>query len=712
MISGDKGAALIFFAVFSVVVFGFAALAIGVYQSVSSRDDYYNVAQMTALGTLEGYFSSDSTAESNKRTDALTRAQMLLNTQSSSNSEIMRTGARAVDYPNLGVINSLDPNLFSLDGGSYYYAQPGTSVDPCSGTYPCFVSEGSTNIPINSFKLTGSITQGYYDGLVASVFGTSSSNFSMQFEVIATTVPRLGCFTVDISGSMDDQTHILRENWEQYRYPSLGHGVKSAYVLADDNRHILPAWADTADDRPRNAAGAYSCPSISSDNIQPLGIDVPTGGTDEYWAENFQPTCTSCHNFMPLWCARQTRPSGETSRIRHYANDYTTQATLGDNNYGLLSAAQQAIHPNPATTDNEIYRIGARGLIHRVETYRRAPDPATADTGYVGAEPFNSVVNGLRTAVNSYRANAVSGDRMCIVFFDENLTWTRTILPTSNFDYVDSLLDPSIPSALPAEDGSTTINLGSNFQRMVRYGIFPGYEPRNNISMDFLETDSYTNIPMALNTTLDIIENHAISGIPAVASVTLITNGITNCTLDNTCTDLFDKHEESIDQISSLVDSRFVPANIPLHVILIGEEVAPHTALLPDLSEGDCLTDDEARSLDLPYVIGGDASGQPYYTDTDSQLAYGARSPSSPWYNANAYFYNFAKRTQGFWLPLRRNPGTCRVSDDEDLCAAMTSMSDSVRWFNDPECRDANTQIQEAIEQIVGQNPFTIAELD
>lgn len=713
--SSEKGAALLLFAFVGVAVLGFSALAIGIYQSVSSRDDYYNVAQMTALGTIEGYFSSSQTIEAKKRQDALDRAQDLLATQTASNSDLMRAGTRAVDYPKLGAINSTDPNLFSVEGGSYYFAKPSLSSDPCSGSYPCFVTEPSTDIPINSFRVTGDITKGFYDGFVKAAFGDSNTNFSLQLNVIATTIPRLGCFVVDVSGSMDDDTHLLRENWEQYKHPNQGHGVKFAYALAEDNQTSLSTWVETGDDRPKDSAGNFVCPSRTGDAVSPSGTDIPsTGKSNSFWSNYFQPNCSACHNFMPLWCESNmhTRPSGETSLTKHYRNDYTTQRTLGDGDYGLLTAAQKAVHPDPSLSSNTIYRVGNPGLVHRVETYRRPANAGTSDPGYKGAEPFNSIINGLKTAVSAYKGNAASGDRVCLVFFDDRLSWTRTILPTTNFQYVDSLLDLTIPTPLANETEATTITKGSNFQRMVRFGIFPGYEPRNSLSGGFLDTDSYTNIPYALNTTLDIIDQHAISGIPALPSITLITNGITNCTLDNDCVDLYDKHLESIQEIDTLITSRFIPSNIPLHVILIGKEVAPHTALLPDLGDGDCLTDNEARAKDLQFVIGGDVSGQPYYTTQASQLAYGSRSSSSPWYNANAYFYNFARRTQGFWLPLRSSPSGCDPNLAKTTCAAMTSINDKVRWFNDPQCRDSDTQIQDAIEQIVGDNPFTIAEIN
>src|SRR5690606_28742392 len=78
----------------------------------------------------------------------------------------------------------------------------------------------------------------------------------------------------------------------------------------------------------------------------------------------------------------------------------------------------------------------------------------------------------------------------------------------------------------------------------------------------------------------------------------------TSCQLSGNCGDSIYDYAASMAEVRNIIQANYVPNNIQLHTILIGDHVRPHTLLRKgsDESAGRCLTPDEAAKLNASYT--------------------------------------------------------------------------------------------------------------
>lgn len=665
----EAASVLVLTAFFLLALFALIATAIDITLSSASLEQARHNAKLAALAALEVYYTTDGTAQDRydaalARTNEVAKLNLIVGGKSESLRSIVASG-------------SSDPDAPQLVAGRWYY-DLGDGAKPCQvgEELPCFVP-GEPSEVANSFRIEGNL----YDSIPARFARTIGFNEISQVYVKATstTVPRHGCFVVDISGSMVRQTHLLGD---------------AEYVFEE---------------------GAADFSKLSP-----------------------------------------TRSGSKDDGTVHYQDDYISVpggTTLSDSVYGESPYADEHLkkHHNP-NTDLGYSGESLASNQYRVDIYR--------DATHHGPEPLQTVFDGLQHAVRLFRERAVGGDKACIIFYDSKLLWTRIVKLTDDFDYLEKFVDSSVVY-LDSDPNQLDPNIGLG--RMLKHGLFPAansntdtraalgealkqFEDDRNSNPNVPTSDFVVLIGDGLTTCTscltpqaiskyDFDHNGVINSNDAGWLEACINNGGTspecldidydingdgvldkqdrqhlvdsfsgNCPAIGCLSD-FAHHNLAITQLKKYVEKVVAPTSVPIHVILAGENVAPHTVDLADSGDNtDCLTDSEVRQQKLDFVLGGDANGDSYPNKAAQSDAFNNMSPTAPYYPINADMYDIARMTGGLWAPIRAPAAGC-LGEDKPLCDPSLK-----RRLDDPLCRDLGTQMIDHMDQIMGQNPYVIVE--
>jgi hypothetical protein len=371
----------------------------------------------------------------------------------------------------------------------------------------------------------------------------------------------------------------------------------------------------------------------------------------------------------------------------HYQNDYVPLTPYADDNYDDLGD-QMALHPNPdPNSGGDIrYSIGSQAVTYRIDAYR--------DSGYTGPEPLQTILSGIAGVINKFQDRAVAGDKACLIFFDSTLKWSRIIKPTSNYDYLLNLIDNESRFDIDQE-GNLTLRDGAPLQRSVEHWIFP-------------TLGSSTNAKLAVEEAVQLLAQDSENGVATADFLVMIGDGRTNCRRVNenwVCANNYSAHAESVIELQRYA-GRLAELKIPLHMILIGQRSGPHTVdiAVPGSEPQRCYDDSELRALGIAdgAVLGG-IEGDPNPTEDELSQTFFS---GEPLYQTSRDMYEIALATKGIWAPIRPLAASCGTSEQEPEC------SPGEKRRTDPRCRSILQQINDAMDTIMGQSPFTIVSVE
>jgi hypothetical protein len=660
----QKGGVMVFVAASLVVLVTFLAYVIDLGALVLANERARQYARFAAMAAIEGYFSKicdDPQDESmcygqrldaaEKRANDVSKLNSLFNTDKTL--EVKRSDEWSDE---LGKAKLIPGNWWTAP------ATP-SNTNPCNDNYPCFVDATEEPAPkINAFRVeeVNASFGGGITGFFAGLFGNDLLKLSAA--ATATVVPRRGMVMVDISGSTTRETHLKNDAAD----PPAGNGAKkSKYAFEFEN-----------------------------------------------------PSDTGIFNALTA-----ERLSGElTEPTVHYKSDYATIIPFEDDDYNPNTLY---MHPDPSNAGST---PASYAFDYGVPLADRYLIDAFRDNNYQGPQPFQTILEGVKHLVAIFNERAVAGDKLGVVFYDDKLLWPRVLKPTNEFPYILELLDNSTISAgsiIPPDDVSDNTDLP--FVRAAKHWLFP-------------LKGSGSNTQLALMAGLSLLYADQQPGVITSDFLVNISDGRTICfptkvnqngnpttpyytgqptTPDWTfwqgipaweCSDDYVAFRDSVKALQAFLRTMNESGGasykkLPIHSILVGRDSGPNTVDIaktePDVEPAECYTDAEIRRI--PGQAQNAVLGSEIKNDDEGQDAFAG---SDPFYEASYQMYQIALESGGLWLPIR----PARDSET-DQCDDPACTPGKVRVL-DPKCRSVENQIKDAMEEIMGQSPYAIVEVE
>lgn len=571
---------------------------------------------------------------------------------------------------------------------------------------PCFIKlepgsvtdTGQPRHP-NAFRVWGRLFPEGSKNFFADTF-LDTGAVGIRVDATASMVPRKGCFLVDISRSTKETTH---KNFDLPVFDSEGNFKwNESYQCSNPpagTEQCCPPQSPHGNHGFEAAEFAYDIrPAPGPGEPTELGPKTPI---EKAWACMEQ----SPNRFRGL----------DRSHYRHYRNDYRAFTLLTDRND--LPGDVGAYHP-PLVADG-------------YEHYVSKSDSYWVDI-VARPEPLKTILDGIYSAIDVFQERAVAGDDICLVLFDSNLDWPRVIQltnlnepPEKKLDYLKSLTDFSNEREYDYTfaHGGGYLNTGGDtgFERVVKHGMFPSYHSDTNFQQAI----------MYATKEFDKAGNTSNGGVPSSNFMVLITDGLGNC---RECTPeleaqfLCDRdvsfyhcgrdyadHAVAMQDIKSLAVSHLQTTKTPLHVILVGEDVEPHTMDIfnpsPNPAGSDrCYTDEEWRAKDRLEEQDEDVFDFTAQIPPEQRAeAFKNRSSSTPYYQVARDMYEVAVSTGGIFGPLR--PKCSEVDPALQPPPRCNSTVGPRKVTCDKENRTKAEQIREYLEKIVTFNPYTIVDV-
>lgn len=662
--SGERGAILVFAALLMGVILAFLALAIDVTLMHSAARAGRDHAALAALRALETYYAHQCTgACGTQKEEAALQAVIDLEEK-----------YPFTDHKQIVLASQASPN--QTDASTLTFGR--WTEDNCpSGKKYCFDSQLIGNTTPNAVRI-----EGKFFGTFSTFFSRAAFHYipeSASVSATASVVPRNGCFLIDVSPSIVFDSHPP---------------MKDPTILVDPQ--VTPVEMTEYDPfpsvpriSPKCGAGHYYAFPVYDSSRKLIRESMNIDAFNWLYQMNRNrddSSPTGCNSTA----AFDTVPCG--SAPLHCADDYKLKVTLGDTDFTPYFGNY---HP-----DSSSFPAGPREWF-LVDGYKNSHP-----------QPLSSIFEGLKAGLEEFKNRRVEGDAACIAFYDAELEWPRMVKligeTEAEWNYLIDFLDNSnLDSTFTAQDlsddsGATDpSDYASPLERTIRHGLFP-------------KVGAHTNTSKALRWALSEFGNNDIEGkAPTSDFIVLVSDGLNNCqdctvgSCSPGCSNNIGVHLQSMWEIENMARQILVPGKIPLHALLIGEMVKPNTA--------SCAKDSEYRTKygkdhDL---LGGFVAGGPNgevlssdYTYPYSQLDIDklrSSFESGPYYNANYEWYRIAALTRGIWGPIRpQGPAATNCSDaDPD--------NDSDPVFTDP--RSGTDQIKAYMQQIVGENPYTIVDV-
>lgn len=718
----ESGSVIPFVALTGIILVFFAAWVIDAGFVSNSREQAQQGARLACIAAIEAHFANRNGTLSEKVDSALLRAKGVSLSQVTLGASDF---SKAENRPRLKRFDATGTDEAVLTPGVFYYDKIrrdevtgnalSTPQSRCpGGADSCFVPTTDLNDPnatVSAYQISGNFYRGFGYRLGRALgIGTSPSQ---TVKATCAVVPRHIAFAVDMSPSITRETHLLNSVTRQQTDPlEYGRSSEFAYFLKSDNPELeayLASQGKTLTDQTKYSsvwpwfAGTKTRAEAAASPSPPNNPAPPAPGTPQF-------------------------------NTVHYIDDYVKVKTLSDADFSANRALFAKHHPDPfAAADPMLPGSPFRqpnGLWYHVDQFT-SPDGAGGDR-YSGPEPLTSTFFGIRQAILAFKQRAVAGDKIAIVAFDSELTWPRIFLPTDDFDYLDQIFNfrdgvGAFGRTVPLDDanGDKILDAGINladttkpgFVQAIRHQLFPG------VTVD--GGDIKTNTTEAVSVVSSMLKSVNSASNPSQDSIVLITDGKANCT-PTQCQNIYDSYKNAYTDLLATIQNTFEGKNVPLHTIMLGSEVAPHTiavarepfALASDTATTtDCLSDDEARRTFRPFVGGGKAGtnslGLPdpriiaTASSTDLKTLFLNGSAENPFVQANQDAYQLSALTQGLWVPLR--PPSALVGG---VCPKMTCTRVPQRQLTDPECRTVQKQVSDAIDKIIGATPYMIVDLD
>ena len=706
----ERGAVVVLVALLMMAFFGLTALAVDLTIYASSIQQARNTAQLGALSALERYFATSGSASA-KLTAALDRA----NEVTGLNMGISQGSANTYSTAQSSQTAPL------LEPGRYYFSNRDDGSNPCSAgdVAPCFVRNASGTDPVNAFRISGEIFPRANLRFARAFF--RSGTLSESVKAIATIVPRHGCFVVDISGSMTRESH----HKESY--------FRNAYLLTADNGGAPLTSNNNNSWSAFNSSGYQNRPmGGSGDPLDHFVGDYESRtvrGDLDYSAADFDhhPTPTENGGLYAIG-------SGKSFRVETYrGSDYTGPEPLNTVFRGIdraleLFQQRQVVGDMACIVfyDQSLQWSRIFSLTSDIDYLRKFTNPDILHDNEHGLELM--IKHGLFPQAGSM-TNTTLG-----------LTEAMHQLTSQQSDGT-----PSSDFMVLIGDGQTNcMNCALSDQR---------YDYNHNGEMDmddyraamacfypsYCDYSWWNETPVCPATPgqcswADSNGNGAVEGDLEDQSKFYQTwQNWGYCPTGGSCSNTLENYYYSMQEVKQFVSNTIVAARIPIHVMLIGSDSGPNTIDVEDPSNpGSCLSENEKRQKrnepgqrdQFPSVVGEPSyycyqnpTRSPCWNSNRSNEAvccywseYGAsplspkdefdqKSSSNPFLSPNKDLYDIATMTGGLWAPIRPSSAGC-----EPRACDITGLP----RFEDPLCRTPQQQVEAAMEEIMGQNPFTL----
>lgn len=751
----------------------FLAIAVDLSIAAVSQQQMRGYARLLALSAVESYF--DSGGEPLTPRQRLEKALARTNEIAKTNSIIGGSGEQA--HPIVLKGGQPGPNAGGLlIPGRYFYNRVGMDYcvdDACKTTcdsksemcnpctigrasapdVPCFyelerreVERDENPLPPSAFRIEADLYGGVVTRFAQAIFGRTVVPISASST--ATAISRHIMFVVDATASTMRETYVKRMLTAQESDPSRGRGSRYAFFLTRDNWQTL---------------GQTSC--------QP---DTSTSSHDMQWhfLEDYLPL--QGYSSLSPRCAepstqhavlRDTTALQPTSTL-HYYDDYEIQEVISDSEKmpdsvpkSIQDLVRPELHPNSENCDDPDpakHKYCATPEVYRIDTCCERADCGLGQPWCQGPQPLGAIFSGLKNAVSEFRGRMVAGDKMGLYFFDRFPVWTRLIQPTDQFDYLETAATNKgfgrAMKEFPGSQGYTDITaaLAESISQLRKEQLKTGAPSQDAV---VLITDGRANcstcegLSAAQAQEFDLDKNSVIDR----EDLKLMEQCLDCGSLKSSCPRCFTNDE--LGQVYNLADYHGCPFNcrnsfpwyqyatqkmrdfakslggetgtikVPIHVIPIGRDVAPHYIDLQDKNSTElrCLSEAEVRTLKLDPVRGGGGIGgdltscQLYDHNRLCDDAYGAASNETPFYESVYNLYQVARATGGYYLPLFLDQAAfcpavdCKASPNSpECCKARDS---NPMWTVDKYCRTPEEQMKDYVRQIVSdQSPFIVVE--
>lgn len=768
----EKGGVLVLTAILAAAVIAIIALGLDASRMAEVAAKGNNSARLASLAATESFFAQSPAPIEERLCAAYKAAQLSVEANSysgqSGNTEKPRIKPHAVipGCPQATASDVSGPGA-TLQPGLWHASMPPApvlgSANPCQDNYPCFQPFDPLQVPAvlpTTFRIDGEIYKNLSYFLASSIFDTQQGA-TVSAGATATVMPRRIVFAVDISPSMVRETHLDRPldlagglpggpaNNDQKDKPSDGLSRDFAYYTTR----------------------APSFPCARSGQGPTTATFAPnTGDPDNFHNIIWNFLCSGGNESAPVPVKYSDPAMNVISTANakrntvHYLNDYRLKAVMSDLDYN--TALYDGLHPNPASPSpwGASYSVGNQRRSYMVDlSYARGVEDASVASvrwapQWAKPEPLSTVFSGLFSAVILSMERQVSGDRIGITFFDNRLTWPRTIYPTNNFEYIANILNFFRPrTQLPVQSIAWTSEIGA-----------PGLEDDNLNTITSANINSLDNqVPMinairremfpgfSASTDLALGVTEAMSQLAQARlnsgnqesqdGIVLVTDGLATCCQPTAptgwpggnfgtanraaicavrCGNDYAHWNEAMTQLEDIVRVRVVPSRIPIHVMLVGSTVRPHSNLIQVADPSGtlrCINDEDARKGNIsmvhglaPTILASLNGGNNTAWDEKSPTLANATSttgPAStytgPFFETNKRLYKIAQMTKGRWMPLRiTRPGeTCTP-----IAANCAGVSTLTTFYRDPQCRSAEAQAQDYMISLMKTNPYVLVQ--
>ncbi|OVE80353.1 hypothetical protein BVY02_00450 [bacterium J17] len=657
LIIQENGSLMIFVGIMATAIVLFVGLAIDVSRISTSHTQIQSTSEYIALGALEAYLAnkeaggtaSASMAAAKSRAEEIGGFSFILgqpNTAPVTSGELHYNSNGNAGKLRVGTWEFVPaPSCLDADASTSCpcgLATPevtGTPSSPDDWLGPCFVQvDPLAGEEVNAFEVelytrASSPIQSMFRAVMGGK--VTPENITLQGRATASRVPRMGVFAVDLSPSTRADTHVQSGIYlRQYAYKLLG----PTSAEAECSHNGGPKTCACPDSGLSNPCMLTDqCLFAGFDGIQWNGI-LNEGPPDNRCRSDadFEIPNMGYDYVAPAECVGAGPATPVVSpAVQHVRSDYLCY---------IVPYTENGV----ALEDHYL-----------IDTRWWNPLPADPNDYYDGPEPLTTILLGINSALTAFESRAVPGDRAGIVGFDQS-----ALLEERVFDVVETTT-PEFQDLKELTDidltGKTYAEIMDLRERRIERVLFP-------------RQGSTTDLRAGLIKALSMITDEELFGIGQSFAV-VFSDGLSNCTVaSGDCQNDWNYINDAYNEIVAGGDSitnEYRQRRIPIHFVLIGESVAPHTLLIKNQGGDGCVTDYEVRTGAFPTLTNGwhITNGSDYAAgwQDDQENAFNNMSPSTPFYQSG-WVYEIPRLTGGIWAPLRN----C-CTDGTGACADVQS---------------------------------------
>lgn len=630
-----------------IILFVGAAIDLSRWSNMRRADEYFG--QLAALKGLQVWMANSAIANNT------TRLATVKSTVENSLGQSNYVGSTSYN-PTFHATDKLQGGVFTA---GFWYFNP--AVIPAGSTRfvavnrpngivrlpPLNVGDPPEDVPANAMMVEGAIsTDAANRPYLIHHFMPGFSQTS-NIRVIASVTPRIQAYLVDTTPNLTQTSHLNNPPAPVTDYP----GRRFGYLLTSDNPSASPnndsTWATLSSSPLRRATLPATRPDLVGNPLVHLFDD---------------------YNRIVLW------------------ND-DTRSVAG---FSTLPEATILANPTDATYAGAL-DLGNQQRVYRLDQY--SPQQGT------GPMPLQNIFAGISTAISYMQTQAVTGDKVCIILFDNTLAWTRTIPCTGNLAGVLQVLAMGGADPAAGNDAGTVtptdpvmVNASqSRFRMAMRKNWFPN-------------TNAFTDMQLAYNMAIKLINDGGGDLGVTRNSITFITDGMNNVSYSGTNANPSNtaaNHLTSIGQLQALVGSTAGNTHTAINTILIGDEVAPNSVQIRAPGHPwRCMTIDEMRRAGVNETY-GDPSNK------NSESVFQNARPGSPYQYTNVEMASLSQSTGGIFAPVLRPSGGANCYQTPISSGNPCPMTPRANEC-DVTGRTQAQQIDGWMPQIVGSDPYNV----